>query len=433
MMNSSMHTRVYTSGTAVRPPKKRAHWGRRLSALAFIALAVYVGAASWLIPAHAVAGTTTVSAYPQTSTQISLSWPDTGQAAIGAEDYGLLATHKTDAAIPTASTIKLVTALSVLAKHPLLPGQPGPSITMTEKDAELYNWYFANHGSVIPVRAGERLTERQALNALLLRSANNMADTLARWAFGSHENYRTYANNYVRQLGMKNTSIGTDASGFAPDSTSTASDLVTLGLAVMKNPALAEIVGQKSAVIPEVGTIHNTNNLLGVRGIVGIKTGNNDEDKGAYIFASDYAVSPTKTVRIVGTVMGASSVAAAKQDALALLVSAEKGFVGRTLFKTGAEVGNFQPEWSTQPVKAVVANDVTVLGWRGTPLHLNIALETVSAPAKAGDKVGTITVGIGAQKKVVGKIILDDSITKPSLWWRLTHPLYSRQLVQQNG
>ena len=433
MMKHSMHTRVYTSGVSVRPPKKRTTWRRRFSVFGLLAGALYVTAASWLIPAHAVAGITTVSAYPQASTKVSLAWPNYGQAAVGAVGYGMLASHNTDHALATASVIKIVTALSVLAKHPLKPGEAGPTLTMTQQDADLYQWYITHHGSVIPIRAGQKLSERQALDALLLRSANNMADTLARWAFGSHDNYQAFASNYVRQLGMPNTRIGSDASGFDPSSKSTASDLVTLGLKAMDTPALAEIVGQKSAVIPEVGTIHSTNNLLGVRGIIGIKTGNNAQDMGAYLFASDYAISADKTIRIIGAVMGASSITEAKQDALSLLVSAEKGFTARKLFQAGQVIGTFQPAWTTKSVQAQVVNDVKVFGWRGMPLHLDINLATVSAPAQAGNRVGVITIGTGSQKKPVGSVILAKSIAEPSLWWRLTHPLHGRQIQQQDS
>lgn len=423
-----MHTRVYNSNKPVRPARKRHSWRRRLLSFGVILLALYIGAASWLVPAHAIAGEATAQNYPQESTKVALSWPAYGQAAIGAEGYGLLDSHGATSSIATASTIKVVVALSVLKQRPLAPRESGPSITMTEHDAELYNWYFANHGSVVPIRAGQVLTERQALEALLLRSANNMADTLVRWAFGSQDAYRTFANDYVRQLGMKETTIGTDASGFSPTSRSSASDLVQLGLTAMQNPTIAQIVDEKTAVIPEVGTIHNTNSLLGVRNIIGIKTGNNDEDKGAYIFASDYKVNAGTTVRIVGAVMGAPNIGAAKQDALALLVSAEKGFAMRQLFKAGDIVGTYQPTWNQSPVQAIVARNVSVLGWRGTPLHLAISLKTISAPAGAGSQVGVITIGTGAQKKTIGTIILNKAIQRPTLWWRLTHPINRQQL-----
>jgi D-alanyl-D-alanine carboxypeptidase (penicillin-binding protein 5/6) len=428
-----MHTRVYTSGTSVRPPKHRASWRQRFSVFGLLAAALYVVATSWLIPAHAVAGITAVNAYPQTSTKISLAWPSYGQAAVGAVDFGLLASHQTDHPLATASVIKIVTALSVLDKHPLKPGESGPTITMTQQDADSFQWYLAHHGSVIPIRAGQKLSERQALEALLLRSANNMADTLARWAFGSHDNYQAFASNYVRQLGMSQTHIGNDASGYDPSSKSTASDLVKLGIQAMSNPALAEIVGQKSAVIPEVGTINSTNNLLGVRGIIGIKTGNNAEDMGAYLFASDYTTRAGKQVRIIGAVMGASNITEAKQDALSLLVSAEKNFVTRQLFQAGQSVGSFRPAWSSETVQAQVKNDVEAFGWLGTPLHLNIQLATISAPAQAGDQVGIITVGTNTQRKTVGKIVLAKSIDSPNLWWRLTHPFHGRQVQQQDS
>lgn len=397
-----------------------------------IVIAVYISLVSWLAPVQAIAGKSHFGSFTQNDATVPLAWPAYGQAAVGAAGYGILGTHGSiTTPLATASTAKTITALAVLQKHPLQPGSDGPTLTMTQRDVDFYHYQLTHDGSLITVRVGQRLTERQALEALLLRSANNMADTLAVWAFGSLPAYHDYATNMIRELGLQHTTIGVDASGLDPSTTSTADDLVRVGLHLMANPALAGIVGQKTAVIPEVGTIHNTNTLLGTQGIIGIKTGNNDQDKGAYLFAADHQVADGKTVRIVGAIMGASSLGQAKQDSLGLLASTKAGFQPRQIFHTGEVVGSYTAPWSATAVNATVKADVTTIGWRGQPLNLSLNLKDVTAPVAAGTTVGTITVGASGQQRVVGTVVLDHAISPPSTWWRLTHPFQKATAHQQ--
>ena len=132
-----------------------------------------------------------------------LSWPTKGQAAVGINPSGVLASYGLQTPVPIASTAKIITVLSVLKKYPLKLHQTGPVITMSAADVSLYTNYVAGDGSVVPVTDGETLTQYQMLQAILLPSANNIADSLAIWAFGSLENYAKFANSYARQLGLQ--------------------------------------------------------------------------------------------------------------------------------------------------------------------------------------------------------------------------------------
>jgi D-alanyl-D-alanine carboxypeptidase (penicillin-binding protein 5/6) len=99
---------------------------------------------------------------------------------------------------------------------------------------------------VVKVAAGEQISEYQALQAMLLPSANNMADSLARWAFGSPADYVTYANGIIKKMGLSHTVVG-NTNGFDDTTTSTADDLVMIGLQAMRNPVIADIVSQSTA------------------------------------------------------------------------------------------------------------------------------------------------------------------------------------------
>src|SRR6185437_4666261 len=112
-----------------------------------------------------------------------------------------------------ASVAKVMTAYLVLRDHPLEPGEDGPTITLTGDDVDDTERRRRNEESVVPVAAGERLTEQQALLALLLPSANNVAAVLARWDAGSEARFVARMNATARSLGMTHTRY-TDPSGY---------------------------------------------------------------------------------------------------------------------------------------------------------------------------------------------------------------------------
>jgi len=168
---------------------------------------------------------------------------------------------------------------------------------------------------------------------MMLPSANNMADSLAVWAYGSLPAYATAANSYLTSLDLHDTHVGTDASGLNASTVSSTHDLVLLGELAMQNPVLAEIVGTSSVDgFPLVGTITNTNTLLGQDGIVGVKTGNSDDAGGVFVFAADYTKSDGQKITIVGAVQGLPDLDAALQAAQTLLHSAEQNIdQGKTI------------------------------------------------------------------------------------------------------
>jgi D-alanyl-D-alanine carboxypeptidase (penicillin-binding protein 5/6) len=187
--------------------------------------------------------------------------------------------------VPIASVAKVMTAYIILRDHPLGAGEPGPPIVVQPGEAAVYPAQARNGDSLVPVTAGEQLTERQALEALLLPSADNMAWILARWDAGSQAAFTAQMNATARRLGMTATHY-TDPSGLSASTTSTAADQVRLGMAAMSEPTLAQIVALRSAVIPVAGVVRNYNTLLGQDGITGLKTGSDTAAGGCILLAA---------------------------------------------------------------------------------------------------------------------------------------------------
>src|SRR5207244_8680759 len=102
---------------------------------------------------------------------------------------------------PIASVAKVITAYLVLRVRPLRLGQDGPTITLTDADVADTDRRRGREESVVSIAAGEQLTELEALQALLLPSANNIAAVLARWVAGSADRFVAQVNAAARSLG----------------------------------------------------------------------------------------------------------------------------------------------------------------------------------------------------------------------------------------
>ena len=201
-----------------------------------------------------------------------------------------------------ASVAKVMTAYLVLRDHPLRLGQDGPTITLTDADVADTDRRRGQEESVVSIAAGEQLTERQALQALLLPSANNIAAVLARWDAGSVDRFVARMNATARSLGMTHTRY-TDPSGYDDATVSTAADQVRIVDRAMRLPVFASIVATPSATLPVAGTVHNTNALLGHNGFVGVKTGSTDAAGGCFAFRAIRWIDGKRTT-ITGVVLG---------------------------------------------------------------------------------------------------------------------------------
>lgn len=352
------------------------------------------------------------------SKHLSISWP-AGESAVGIQNFGIIGSSPVQTPTPTASIAKLVTILCVLKLKPLSPGQQGPTIILTQNDVNIYANYLAQDGSVAPVQAGERITEYQALQALLLPSADNMADTLADWAFGSVSNYTAYANHYVSSLGLTNTHIA-DASGLSPQTTSTPTDLIQLGQIAMSNQVIADIVAQKTATIPVAGTVRNVNWLLGTNNIIGIKTGNSDQAGGTFLLAARYPVLG-QDLTVFVSVMKASNLENALDESDSILKNFISQIQPTTIVPKNSILGEYKTKWeASSEIKtstAVVIPEIPTV-----KPTIAISLNPVAINSPVGKVVGLLSVREGSIYQT-SNLYLDKSITKPSWAWRLTHPI----------
>lgn len=183
--------------------------------------------------------------------------------ATGREIYG----KNTEKVLPMASLTKLMTALIILKGHALT------DVVTIDPGVEKLAGDSQKLGFVV----GDKLTLRQALDALLVYSANDIAVSLAAWDAGSEAAFVQKMNQMAETLGLKETHFA-NASGLdAVNHVSSARDLAKLSQIVLESSVVREVVQQKSAsVTTQLGKTYKfatTNQLLANSAVKGLKTG----------------------------------------------------------------------------------------------------------------------------------------------------------------
>jgi serine-type D-Ala-D-Ala carboxypeptidase (penicillin-binding protein 5/6) len=345
---------------------------------------------------------------------LNIIWAPYGEQVLTVTGTSLTADNGGQGVFPTASTAKVMMALLILQKHPLTLGQQGPNIPVTDAIVAQYEQELAANESVVAVQSGEQLTEYQALEAMLVPSATNIADLLASWGFGSIAQYTVAANQMAVSLGMTQTHFD-DASGFSPATVSTAGDLVKLGQAALQNPVVAQIVAKPSVALPVVGTVQNFNIELGQSGINGIKTGNTDQAGGVFLFSAPYDNSHT----IIGATMNAPDLGTALHDAPEILDSFKSNLQTDTPIKQDQVVAHYKLPWGGS-IDAVAQKDLSLIDWTGTQIAVHTSLQPIKVGQSQKTPVGTASFTFNGTTQTT-PVILSASIPQPSLWWRALH------------
>ncbi|MEV5815332.1 D-alanyl-D-alanine carboxypeptidase [Streptomyces mutabilis] len=350
-----------------------------------------------------------------------IPWPSSGQAALDVQGIGSFGSSGEQKPVPIASVAKVMTAYVILRDHPLESGADGP---MIEIDQAAEDQSDAGDESTVNVYAGDKISQREALDAILIASANNVARLLARWDAGSEKAFVEKMNAAAEDLGMTNTTY-TDPSGLNDTTVSTAVDQVKLAKAAMESVAFRE-VAQKMSYDDYKGKNHpNWNQLVGHNGVVGIKTGTTTSALGNLVFAAKKEVGG-ETRTIVGAVVRQPAtaekgiLAAALDSSDQLIRAAQDILESATILKKGDVVG-YVDDGLGGRTPVVAAKDVKAVGWPGLTVKLTFDADEVPHTAAAGTKVGTLTVGDGGTAGAVKvPVALQKDLVEPAFTDKLT-------------
>jgi serine-type D-Ala-D-Ala carboxypeptidase (penicillin-binding protein 5/6) len=280
-----------------------------------------------------------------------------------------------------ASTTKLMTALLSLEE-----ARPNEVFTAPAYSA-------APAESRINLRAGERMTVEDLLEALLLESANDAAVALAENVSGSRDAFVEEMNDRAEELGLDHTSyanpIGLDEAG----NYSSARDLATLASLLLRKPRFARIVDMPKATLesgarPRV--VANRNDLVAAYPWVsGVKTGYT-------LNAGNVLVGSAQRgprARVVSVVLGEPTETARNQDTLTLLRWGLDRFSRVKVVDDGRALASADIKYRDEKARLVPRRDVSLTIRDGMKLRRRVnAPEEIEGPMEAGERVGTVTV-----------------------------------------
>jgi serine-type D-Ala-D-Ala carboxypeptidase (penicillin-binding protein 5/6) len=175
----------------------------------------------------------------------------------------VLVQHDADRQVPIASITKLMTVLVALERT-----DPDDVVVVDKRAAAVGE-------STIHLRAGERVTVHDLIEAALIQSANDAAWALAdHVGHGSEAKFVALMNRRAKQLGLHDTHFVRPDGLDAPGHVSSARDVTTLARLLMQKPVVRKIVAMRDATIEGDRRLHTWNDLLGAYpGVIGVKTG----------------------------------------------------------------------------------------------------------------------------------------------------------------
>ncbi|GHE77791.1 D-alanyl-D-alanine carboxypeptidase [Streptomyces longispororuber] len=355
----------------------------------------------------------------------SIPWPSDGQAAMDVDGIGTFGTSGAQKPVPIASIAKVMTTYLILRDHPIKKGTEGRTLTVDAEAQRHYEKGKPENESVVKVTKGQKISQYEALQAVMLPSANNVARMLARWDSGGDEKaFVAKMNKTAKELGMKNTHY-TDPSGLDKTTVSTAEDLVKLGRVAMENPTFKEIARQPEYKDLNGDTQDNYFGLVPTVAI-GIKTGTTTAAGGNILFAAEKRVGGKSQV-IIGAALaqfGSNGVANIDQVTKVVkdLISAgQDALTAKTVVRKGAVVGEVDDGLGgTTPV--VATKDVKAVGWSGltAKLELTDGGKDVPHTAKKGTRIGVLSVGDGTSRAVKVPVAVQKDLAEPSFGTKLT-------------
>lgn len=361
-------------------------------------------------PALPVAGTSAVSA---------LTLDDAGAIEAPTTPLAPIAAGGSAEPLPLASIAKVITALVVLDAKPLGGEDAGPAVTLTTADYQGYLDYTASGARTVTVFQGEVWSQQELLQAMLLGSSNNHADTIARWAFGSVDAYVTAANAWLAEQGLADTSVA-DATGLDDASVGTGTDLAAVAGLAAGSPVISAILANPASALAGRRGVDNTTAYLPEEGITGISRSYTDAAGVCFLFTAT-VVDGDRTFAFSGAIVGEPDYDTLDADLAALMASARAGVGDLPVLKQGDKYVSFQTAWGPA-ASGIVGVSKTRFAWQAAaPTDPDVTLDPVVS-GRAGKIVGRVAV-TGTAGETSSALKLDSTISAPGPGWRLTHPI----------
>ena len=316
----------------------------------------------------------------------------------------VLAERNARARVPIASITKLMTALLVVERGGLHETVVVPPFAATIGE------------SSVNLRAGERITRRDLLRALLIQSANDAAFALA----GDVDAFVRAMNAKARQLGLRDTHFTRPDGLDAPEHLSSARDATILARVAMRKPEIRAIVDDRTATIEGGRRLHTWNDLLGrFPGLVGVKTGHT-----AAAGWSQVAAVQRRGFILYATLLGSPERGERNRDLEALLRWALAQYGSVRVIDDERTYARADVGYGRAPV-ALVAPSRFVRPVRvNRPLVERVVAPTfVRLPVRRGQRLGSVSVYSGTRLVGESPLVAARAVERPGFlsraWWTL--------------
>lgn len=325
---------------------------------------------------------------------------------VDARTGAVLASHAAAERLPIASTTKLMTAYVAMQELPL-----GKMVRAAPYDP-IYG------ESLLGLRTGQRISVRDLLYGLILRSGNDAAYDLARAAAGSESRFVAQMNRRAAALGLADTHyanpIGLDERG----NFSSARDLATLSQRLLRMPAFARIADSRRATLRSVrpprriSTINEL--LLMAPWVTGVKTGHTF-DAGYVLVGS----GRRKGVDLISAAIGAPTDEARYADNIELLEYGFSQYRRRLPIRRGQDLADPSIRYSGGELPLRAARRVAVGLRRGQRLAVEVrAPAEVEGPIERGAALGRATVFVDGRAAATVALRAARSIPEASVFDR---------------
>jgi D-alanyl-D-alanine carboxypeptidase (penicillin-binding protein 5/6) len=301
-------------------------------------------------------------------------------ALIDARSGDVLTSHAAAKHLPIASTTKLMTAYVALQELPL------DRLVRAAPYRPIYG------ESLLGLRAGQRISVRDLLYGLILRSGNDAAHDLALAATGSLPRFVTQMNRRAAALGLADTHYANPVGLDQPGNFSSAGDLATLTRRLLRIPAFAKIAASRSAVLRSlqpprrIATINEL--LLMAPWVTGVKTGHTFD--AAYVLVGS---GRRKGVDLISVAVGAPSDEARYRDNLELLEYGFRQYRRRLPIEAGQDLADPDIRYSGGELPLRAAHRVPIGLRQGQRLSVSVrAPREVEGPIRRGAVLGRATV-----------------------------------------
>jgi D-alanyl-D-alanine carboxypeptidase (penicillin-binding protein 5/6) len=307
-------------------------------------------------------------------------------ALIDARTGEVLAGQAANERLPIASTTKLMTAYVALKEMPL-----DKVVRAAPYDAEYGE-------SLLEMKTGEKISVRDLIYGLILRSGNDAAHTLAIRTSGSTKRFVAEMNRYAAALGLSHTRYANPIGLDQKSNYSSARDLLTLTQRLLRMPAFAKISDTESVELKSTNPprrIDTINELLLMEPwVTGVKTGHTWGAEWCLVGAGR-----KKGVELISVALAAPTDETRYSDNLALLEYGFSQYEKKKPVKSGEQFAESEIEYSGGSLPLRAAHGLEVGIRKGQDLTFKVrAPDEVTGPIRRGARLGEVTVFVDGLK-----------------------------------